>query len=235
MDLLEKRRMMMALNEEDPAGNIENYVQNGLFLLLDGKNKGGTNGVWKTIAGTWTGYSFTNYGATFNKDHVYFDGVDDYLRCSSMGTATNLPQRTAGTVEVVYENENLGTYSVIFIPKQVSRLSAAINANNYFLYCADNTNSRSYTCPIVSESKASVSVSSARAYENGVAISRSSDKTYLSGVDSNYYYIGKRKSGNHFKGKIYSIRLYSRQLTEAEVLQNLAVDNVRFNLGLTLV
>ena len=220
---------------EIPGSLITDYVQNGLFLLLDGKNKGGTNGVWKTVAGTWTGYSFTNYGATFNKDHVYFDGVNDYLRCSSMGTVSNLPSRTGGTIEVVYENENLGTaMGVIFIPKTVSKIAAAVDSAKYFLYCADNTSARNYVCPIVSSSKASVSVSSARAYENGTAISRSSDKKYLNGISSNYYYIGRNSNGNYFKGKIYSIRIYNRQLSQSEVLQNLAVDNLRFNLGLTL-
>lgn len=218
-----------------PGGDISDYVQDGLFLLLDGKEKGNTDGVWKTIAGTWAGYSFTNYGATFNSDNVSFDGIDDYLRCSSMGTATNFPQRTAGTIEIVCDNENFGlSLGVIFIPKTAARLAAAITSGKLFQYGADSTSSRAYKCPIVTLAKSSLSASSARRYENGVALELSSGTSYLSGISSNYYYIGRNSGGNYFKGKIYSIRIYSKQLSESEVLQNLAVDNIRFNLGLTL-
>ena len=216
---------------EIPGGGLSDYVQNGLLFHFDGKEKGNNAGKWTDVK---NGYQYTNHGATFNSDHVYFDGVDDYLNGSSP-SATSVPTRTAGTVEVVVENENFEVVmGVIFIPRQNARMGAAIQANKYFLYCADNTSARAYNCPIVTLSKASISISSAREYQNGVAMSLSSDKTYLSGVSSSNNYIGRRSNGNYFKGKIYSIRMYTRQLTEAEVMQNLSVDNLRFNLGLTL-
>ena len=43
------------------------------------------------------------------------------------------------------------------------------------------------------------------------------------------YYSSTNQS--FFKGKIYSIRVYSRKLTEAEQRQNLAVDIARFGIG----
>lgn len=45
---------------------------------------------------------------------------------------------------------------------------------------------------------------------------------------------GDASGNNFFAGKIYSIRLYNRQLTSTEVAANLAVDNIRFSMGLTL-
>lgn len=216
---------------EIPGGGLSDYVQNGLYMHLDGKEKGGTANVWSNLAGSG---SFTNYGAAFNSDHIYFDGVDDYLRSTNYGS-TAFPLRTAGTIEFVIDNENSGTLCVILIGRgNGGRLAAAIQSDGGILYATDNTTARAYYYPISTISKGSFSVSSARYYQNGSLMSLSSSKTYLSGVNGSYCYIGRRNSGLYFKGKIYSIRMYTRQLTQAEVLQNLSVDNLRFNLGLTL-
>ena len=202
---------------EVPGSLISDYVQDGLKLLLDGKNKGSTSGVWSNLAGSG---SFTRHGATFNSDHVYFDGVNDYLDSTNL-SSTFFPSRTAGTIEVVCDNENFGeAMGVIIIGRSVARLCAAISTSKGFYYANDNTSSRAYNLPLVTTAKASFSVSSARQYENGVGLSLSSGKDYLSGTNGTYSYIGRRSSGTYFKGKIYSIRVYSRQLTEAEVLQN---------------
>lgn len=216
---------------EVPGSRISDYVQGGLILLLDGKNKGGTSGVWSNLVGNG---SFTRHGATFNSDHVYFDGIDDYLDSTNL-SSTFFPSRTAGTIEVVCDNENFEeAMGVIIIGRGASRLCAAISKSKGFYYASDNTSSRAYNLPLVTAAKASISISSARQYENGVGLSLSSGKDYLSGFNGTYNYIGRRNSGTYFKGKIYSIRVYSKQLTKAEVLQNLSVDNLRFNLGLTL-
>ena len=42
MDLLKRRQMMLL--QEDSAGNLSNYVQDGLILHLDGKEKGNNAG-----------------------------------------------------------------------------------------------------------------------------------------------------------------------------------------------
>lgn len=51
------------------GGDISDYVQDGLVLLLDGKNKGSDPTAWTDLV---NGYVFTNHGATFNSDHVSF-------------------------------------------------------------------------------------------------------------------------------------------------------------------
>ena len=56
------------------------YVTDGLVFWLDGIDKGGTTAWVEKI----NNYSFENHGATFNTDHVYFDGVDDYLDSMSI-------------------------------------------------------------------------------------------------------------------------------------------------------
>ena len=67
------------------GGNISNYVQDGLVLLLDGIDKGNVSGAWTDLIG---GKSFTNHGATFNDDNVQFDGTDDYLDITAFSVPT---------------------------------------------------------------------------------------------------------------------------------------------------
>lgn len=222
---------MMSLKEEDPAGNIENYVQDGLFLHLDGKEKGSTTAWIDRVSNR----SFTKHGVIFNQDYVYFDGVDDYLHYYNGTWSSSCPARNAATIEVVCDNENFGTSgATIFIFSSTSKICGYINANKEFVYNADNSSGRAVYPPVLTKAKASISVSADRHYEDGASLSLGSTKRMLNDVTANYTYIGRSKSGYYFKGKIYSIRIYNRKLTQAEVLQNLAVDNARFNLGLTL-
>lgn len=215
-----------------PGGLVTDYVQDGLILHLDGKEKGGGT-TWDSIVGT---AKYTNHGATFNSDHVYFNGTSSYLN-GTTPTATNTPGRTGGTIEFVYENENLGTSaSHIFVPRSNNKIGAYVESSGRVWYAYDNTSSRSYYGRVSTLTKASISVSSARGYENGESMDLTATASYISGVNANNNYIGKKQANTTsiFKGKIYSIRIYNRQLTEAEVLKNLSVDNIRFNLGLTL-
>ena len=237
MDLLKRRQLMLL--QEDSAGNLSNYVQDGLILHLDGKEKGNNAGKWTDVK---NGYQYTNNGATFNSDHVYFDGVDDYLQGANpsnnampLGAAGS---GTYGTIEVVLDFENLNIAAgTVFVPRGNSKIALYLGSTGSMLYAVDNASSRNYYYPISTLQKASWSISSVRRYENGSPMTLSTSKSYFSGVSTSYNLIGKRNNSStprFFKGKIYSIRIYNKQLTQAEVLQNLAVDNVRFNLGLTL-
>lgn len=208
---------------EDNGGNAEDYVQSGLVLHLDAKLPGNTSGQWKDLK---AGVVFTNYGATFNKDHVYFDGVDDYLT----NTTFSAPTSNNGTIEVVIDDETFGTkLSLVFMCKTNGGLGFGKNASKHILWsCGTSTKAK----PVATLAKASFSISNVGKYQNGVTLSTSGTDYWGSRNSTNW--IGRRSTGHYFKGKIYSIRMYNRQLTQAEVLQNLAVDNLRFNLGLTL-
>lgn len=228
-ELLKRRSLMFEAVPEPPGSLISDYVQSGLLMHMDGKEKGGTD-AWVSRV---NGYSFTRYGATFNSDHVYFDGVDDYL-ISSSPTGTNIPASNAGTIEFVCDNEGFGVQQgVIFMPRTTSKLAANIAATGMITVAADNTSSRTRATRIMTQQKASISVSNTFGYQNGVAMEQGANN-YINDVNANYNYIGRRKSGAYFKGKIYSIRIYTRKLTQAEIMQNLSVDNLRFRLGLTL-
>lgn len=213
------------LTVEQAAGTpTPAYVSNGLVLWLDGIEKGNNNTAWiDKVNGT----SFTNHGATFNNDHVYFDGIDDYLS----NTTYSPPTSGTGTIEVVIDNEDFGqTTALVFMARTRAGIGFGATAAKYILYsCGATQRPRS----IATLAKASFSISNAGKYQNGVELS-TSGSDYWGGQVSGTNFIGKRNTGNYFKGKIYSIRIYNRQLSESEILANLAVDNARFNLGLSL-
>lgn len=198
------------------------YVTDGLVFWLDGIDKGGTTAWVEKI----NNYSFENHGATFNTDHVYFDGVDDYM--SSSGAATYANSANIYTIEVVYEKEANG---IIYQPKSGRYMIAfGFNADGRVIWQSGRGQRPLYNAP----SSGSASISAERAIANGTAMT-STGTSYISRADSSSY-IGRRNAadGDYFKGKVFSIRIYNRNLSEAEVLANLAVDNQRFNLGLTI-
>ena len=117
---------------EDNGGNAEDYVQDGLVLHLDAKLPGNTSGQWKDLKG---GVVFTNYGAIFNKDHVYFDGATSYLT----NTTFNTPTTATGTIEVVYDAERYNdgkSVELIYMPKSALQSLAfgLVNTSNTYIW-----------------------------------------------------------------------------------------------------
>lgn len=205
---------------ETPGGRITDYVQNGLVLHLDGKTGKTGDESWKSVVGN---VLFINHGAIFNADNIYFDGTNDYLSNTTFET----PLSSTGTIEICFEREGTGT-RVIYMPKTDKALSFGCIGN--VLNWSNGVNRRTYST-LPTKGVASVNINGA--IQNGEAMTAQGN-TYMSGRSATNTYIGRRSTGNYFMGKIYSIRIYNRTLTEAEILQNQSVDNIRFNLGLTL-
>ena len=92
-----------------------------------------------------------------------------------------------------------------------------------------------YVAGVTVDSKNTVSMNQTRGVKNGTAMTTSS-ATYLANSDRTI--IGARRNASaynqQFYGKIYAIRVYSRQLTEYEMKYNQWVDDQRFKLGLGL-
>lgn len=207
-----------------PGGNLSDYVQDGLVLHMDGKYGKG-DGTWTSVVGSTV---FTNYGATFNSDNVQFDGSQEqYLQ----NTSFTAPSST-NTIEVVWDIGQLQDHPFpVFFPKTNGRVCFHYNHSRDYVYRSSGSTSRS--CPRPTLAKASFSFSNTAILQNGSALT-SAANNYATRPSSTYNYIGRGTSGVWATGKIYSIRIYDRQLTVDEAKANLAVDNIRFNLGLTL-
>ena len=69
-------------------------------------------------------------------------------------------------------------------------------------------------------------------YTNGWSLAATSGTDAWGSANASTTFIGVRASkanNTHFAGSIYCIRLYNRQLTDAEIAANYAVDQFRFN------
>lgn len=200
----------------------KNYIQDGLVLCLDGVDKGGSDGVWTSLV---DGYEFTpnNTSMLAELGKVVFDG-SSYL----INASFQCPLYSSATLEIVLKRNNSG--SVVFCPiAGSSKIAAGFFGSRLFTKIYSNGNS--YELP-VSSVKTSISLKSDACFYNGESKSIMSSTDYIV-TNGNSNYIGCRyNSGitSIFSGEIYCIRIYSRQLTTDEILQNYEVDKKRFGL-----
>lgn len=240
--------------EHIPPGDISNYVQQGLVLHLDGIEKGGIEGQWTDLI---DGIDFPNHGATPIEKGWQFDGIDDYL-----GYANNSQKSLnyiAGncTVEVAYYDDtineqdgsvNAGMF-LVALGRNVAKGSNDTNAiylNPGISYNAKYINGMyvGATQNVWQDTKIetvnphTLSVNKERAFDNELALTSLGtnhwDNIGYGRTIGAKYHSGQNKLMNFARGKIYSIRIYNRILTESEMRHNQIVDNHRFELGLTL-
>ena len=205
----------------DP-GDLSRYVQDGLVLHLDGINKGGTSGRWSSLVGSEY-YTLTNHSVE-ETNALRMDGSGVI---SSTNTAT--VNYSSGTIEVCAEY--LGTGAAVVMYAVSNGLAFIIGGSGYCFGIGSSNNQWNLT----KESIFTVSLNSSRCVLNGSTTGTLIGSSWTSNISTNE--IGGRSPyANPYYAniRIYSIRKYNRILTEAEMLQNQAVDNARFNLGLNI-
>lgn len=216
MQLLVDRRRTM-----NPKGGEElSYVTDGLIFHLDGLEQGNTADAWTDLV---DGVVFTGT-ATSQSDSFYFNNT--YLT----NTSFNLHTNTNCTVEIVYK-ETVKQNGVSFA-------SGGNSAGNIFVapyFTIYMQHGVVYNYGRVINTKYTLSLNVERCFQNGNSISSKGTASWYGNSRTN---IGARyNSGSYnlfFIGYIYAIRVYSRNLTQAEILNNQKVDNKRFSLGLSL-
>lgn len=207
----------------DP-GDISNYVQDGLVMLLDGKQKGETEGRWENLAGA--GYYTLNEHSTIEDDAIVLDGAGIIS-----GTSIPAVGYTAGTIECVYEN--MGDASGVFVYAGTNGL-CIVRSSTYIVFgVASSSNQWSVSNP---SDSGTLSVNTNRLMINGAVVGTGKANNNWTSASAACP-IGGRSTGSnryytHMRFK--SIRKYNRLLTDAEMLQNARVDNARFNLGLNI-
>ena len=208
------------------AGSIPSvsaYVQDGLILHMDGIEKGSTTNRWTSVIG---GYQFVPQGSgtvLFNDNNIELDG-SSYLRNSSFTPVSS----NVGTIEVV--TEITPTNSCIFIPRWGTGYTIAAGMfGSGFLFGVKTATARYPNAT----GKLSISANGDRCIYNGVGQQvNGSDYIAVSGLDYNLIGARYRNSayGYYATGKIYSIRIYNRKLTEEEMLSNFSIDKARFGI-----
>lgn len=226
----ERRRLLMGQGGD--GGSLSDYVQDGLVVLLDGIKKGGTPDAWTNlIDDASNGYIFLNSGAVSIDNGWEFDGSNQ-LTCRTANVRYGCK---SSTIEFVADVKNAqGERSVVFkgagigstLPTIGEGSSEAIGfyKTNDMLVGVYGSHIKGYKN---TTRKGTWSCSGIVGIENGVAMVGGINDGFTG--DYNMFRICEGVTGT-----IHSIRIYSRQLSVEEVLQNQKVDNIRFNLGLNI-
>lgn len=231
------------------------YVSRGLVMHLDGRNRGGTAGKWKSLV-------------DYNSNPLYFklencDEQSDYVAgngTSSKGTAfSNSALTTAvtlldvgaseGTIEAAYSHaeiasngnmpimhNGLGSGNRICLTSWHSS-SAGDSENTIVMSTAQGSaevlSGISYNYPKTSINTGGyISLKQGSFMLNGTTVAAAGDTNQSTTGESKLSIFYRRTSNDQFaKYRLYALRVYSVQLTDAERAQNLAIDQKRFNLS----
>ena len=232
MDVMQLRRNLLMQQNQISCP----YIRNGLVLWLDGINKGGETGKWIDLIG---GKEFvqTSYGKIVSGDN-YYQFTSETLNGSNYGgfyrNATDISSNyKTDTIEIAFKRNSQGSICSMFYGGD--GISFIIASSNTLSYNSNADRNKRYTLGLEYQIPLIVSINNDRAVRNGTSLTTTSNDYWS--LQSDMTTIGFREvSTNHrpYYGKIYSIRIYNRLLTEAEMLQNQRADNARFNFGLTI-
>lgn len=221
------------------------YVQNGLVLHLDGINRGGVSGHWKSLVTYNNGNGFNDYidftltDATESSDHVSFNGTTSkgVANISALEVLAN-----GGTIEACIKNCELVNDMMCVMHNAYGRniCFAVFKSSNYYWLsmCTGGSQSVNTENMAAQSYDASSFLSGSYSCEmddikrNGTSYSTHQPKVQNTDTSSYLSLMFRHRSDNdaYSKGDIYSVRVYNRQLTNEERAQNLAVDQQRFNI-----
>jgi hypothetical protein len=222
------------------VGVSDVYVKNGLVLWFDGadfKNVPQTvNLVDRSVNNFSATANYFNYTPTSGSDGnggIAFDGINDYISSNVYNDTKTFKQLTYETTFYMNPGINSNYKTLLNINTQSA---AAIQASG-FLWFYDGSAQigtaagtwivYDFTYPLkvnhmllTLDTEANV----AKFYLNGVLVITDTTKDYADiKITSKSILIGTYQpgsTGHAFLGNIYSVRLYDRILTDAEILQN---------------
>ena len=238
-----------ALGLAASAMTTSSYVQDGLVAMWDGNENAGdghgghaeTLTEWKDTSGRYSFVFNANSGITVEEGALVFPGTDaGYATLSVTATDATFEAARNGTCEVVLRADpSKTTVSIALQSSMESGIALGALARSSADAIAElmtTTGYYGYAYPsydwFSEVSTLSTTYSSAQpqnTWGNAEKLALSGSNTW--GGYDNATHLGFRASkasGQSFKGKIYAIRLYSRQLTAAEIAANRAVDEERF-------
>lgn len=214
--LLNRRRYMGGgVSPYDEFG----YIKDGKVFHLDGINKGATDGSWVDLVG---GKVFTNSGAVSYGDHFYFAN-NAHMDGESMYGSLQY------TIEVCFAPDSSFT-GMVFQSANQKKSEAMYLYLNQGLFL----DRRPFYSLVKNIGNNTLSLNENIGIQNGQVVTRSSSSDFYTSSGFTIGYNGYSSGRYFFKGKIYSIRLYNKRLTQDEILNNQSVDNTRFSLGLTI-
>ena len=238
MDALLRRRMMMAGGSTPPVPLPDYVSQEDLvfwfdgFLSVDGQGNAKEliqNEVLSKINAA--NISFANGGMVLSGGALY-------------RTDNVLESNPDYTVEVCFIPVSFPSNMILFCSNDTSSANATplvcfLGSGGRITHRSSRySNSPAYVVDLAVDEKYTISMNATGGMKNGATPLSTGSGDYYANFGSTTCIGCRRQTANaysaFFYGTVYSVRVYSRQLTEAEMLHNQAVDNERFNLGLTI-
>ena len=219
-----------------PIPSADAYVQDGLVFQLDGIDKGNVEGAWVDRK---AGRQFTLNNCIVNSDNIEFNGTDSSAIDNDNYTFPTVPENY--TIEVVLyygggsgiltENSTTTSYG--------SPMMVALYSTSYYFTIGRNL----YAVEALPENKYMCLQALAKGQTKTIQVNCNGDVLASRGGDiiaNNKFAYGRASIGcvwisssdkaGQLLGKVYSIRLYNRLLTEEERYNNMVVDYMRFRI-----
>lgn len=219
-----------------PIPDADAYIQDGLVFQLDGIDKGNVEGAWVDRK---AGRQFTLNNCIVNSDNIEFNGTDSEAIDNDNYTLPTVPEKYTIEVVLYYGGGSILTQSKSSSSSYGSPMMVALSSTiNYLtigrnLYAVEALPKNKYIC-LQAQSRGSTLNTVQVNYNGNVLASRQST------IAQNLYNNGRPSVGcvwtsvsdkaGHLLGKVYSIRLYNRLLTEEELYNNMVVDYMRFKI-----
>ena len=219
-----------------PIPSADAYIQDGLVFQLDGIDKGNVEGAWVDRK---AGRQFTLNNCIVNSDNIEFNGTDSEAIDNDNYHFPTVPENY--TIEVVlyygggtiltenkYSSSSYGSPMMVALYSTANHLTIGRN-----LYAVEALPENKYMCL---QAQAKGQTDTIQVNCNGdVLASRKGEIIKYSDFDYGRASIGcvwtsSSKKAGHLLGKVYSIRLYNRLLTDEERYNNMVVDYMRFRI-----
>lgn len=218
-----------------PIPDADAYIQDGLVFQLDGIDKGNVEGAWVDRK---AGRQFTLNNCIVNSDNIEFNGTDSEAIDNDNYTLPTVPKKYTIEVVLYYGGGSILTQEKSSFSSYGSPMMVALSSTNNYLTIGRNLHAvealpkNKYMC-LQAQAKDDVQVN---CNGNVLASRQGTDSTIAqNSYDYGWPSVGcvwtsvSNKAG-HLLGKVYSIRLYNRVLTEEELYNNMVVDYMRFKI-----
>ena len=221
-----------------PIPSADAYVQDGLVFQLDGIDKGNVEGAWVDRK---AGRQFTLNNCIVNSDNIEFNGTDSEAIDNDNYTLPTVPENY--TIEVVlYYGGGSGILTQNSATTSYgSPMMVVLYSTAYYF----TIGRRLYAVEALPENKYMCLQALAKGQDNTIQVNCNGDvlasrRGNDSIIKNDFFAYGRPSIGcvwtsssdraGQLLGKVYSIRLYNRLLTEEERYNNMVVDYMRFRI-----
>lgn len=205
------------------SASLTSYVQDSLILLYDGYNKPVKNTL-KDLSGNNKHGEIKNSENYWNGDSIVLDGTDDYINLfNNLDVLKDKPYTIEMVLQLDQDNAFLignNSTNIQFVSKNLSFNfnGQSITADSFY------TNGKLSVSFVVDKINKRF-----EGYSNAISKVQTTNESLSSNLDFTNFKIGYGNDIN-LKGKVYSVRIYDKALTESDIKTNYEVDKTRFGL-----